>query len=157
MAKEAERKFLVSDESWRGVATSSTTIEQFYLAMEEGRSVRIRIKDDAGALMTLKFGVNARVRDEFEFAVPLEDALEMRAFAIGRPIHKTRYLVPHGVHVFEIDQFHNDLDGLVLAELETPDEVPDTLLPQWLGREVTGETGYYNATLAMLGHPAERK
>lgn len=157
MAKEVERKFLVSDESWRRFAASSTTIEQFYLAHGEGRSVRIRIKDGAEALMTLKFGLTARVRDEFEFPVPLEDALEMRPFAIGHRIDKTRYLVPHGGHVFEVDQFHGDLDGLMLAELETPDEISDSALPSWLGREVTGEAAYYNATLATLGPPAGRK
>jgi CYTH domain-containing protein len=157
MAKEVERKFLVADDGWRRMATASTRIEQFYLATEDGRSIRIRIKDGTEALITLKFGQDARVRDEFEFPVPLEDALEMRAFAIGRILDKTRHLVPHGGHVFEIDCFHADLDGLVLAELETPDDIPDAALPSWLGREVTGEAGYYNATLARFGRPTERK
>lgn len=157
MAKEVERKFLVAGDAWRGASTSSIRIEQFYLTLEEGRSVRIRIKDGAKAFITLKFGLNARVRDEFEFPVPVEDALEMRAFAIGHLIDKTRYLVPHGGHVFEVDRFHGDLDGLVLAELETPDDMPDTMLPSWLGREVTGENGYYNAVLARHGRPAGRK
>lgn len=157
MAKEVERKFLVAGDAWRGASTSRIRIEQFYLTLGEGRSVRIRIKNGTEAFITLKFGLNARVRDEFEFSIPVEDALEMRAFAIGHLIDKTRHLVPHGSHTFEVDQFHGDLDGLVLAELETPDDVPDGALPVWLGREVTGENGYYNAVLARLGRPAERK
>ncbi|HVW54172.1 MAG TPA: CYTH domain-containing protein [Rhizobiaceae bacterium] len=157
MAKEVERKFLVASDAWRGASASVSRIEQFYLALAEGRSVRIRIKDGMRAVITLKFGRNAKVRDEFEFPVPVEDACEMRAFAIGHIIDKTRHLVPHGGHVFEVDQFHGDLDGLVLAELETTDDILDTALPSWLGREVTGENDYYNAVLATLGRPAERK
>jgi CYTH domain-containing protein len=157
MAKEVERKFLVAGDAWRAASMSAIRIRQFYLALDVDRSVRIRIKDGASAVLTLKFGSETRVRDEFEFPVPLEAALEMRAFAIGRLIDKTRYLVPHGGHVFEVDCFHGDLDGLVLVELETPDEVSHGALPPWLGREVTGEPGYYNASLARLGRPVERK
>jgi len=157
MAKEVERKFLVAGDAWRGASTSSSRIEQFYLAIAEGRSVRIRIKDGAKAFITLKFGLNAKVRDEFEFPIPVDDAREMRAFALGHIIDKTRYLVPHHGYAFEVDVFHGDLDGLVLTELETPDDLANTALPSWLGREVTGESGYYNASLARLGRPAERK
>jgi len=157
MAKEVERKFLVAGDAWRGASASSVRIEQFYLALEEGRSVRMRIKDGTSAVVTLKFGSDARVRDEFEFPVPIEDAREMQVFAIGQIIDKTRYRVPHGGHIFEVDQFHGELTGFMLAELETSDEMPDSALPSWLGREVTGEPGYYNASLARFGLPVARK
>ena len=154
MAKEIERKFLLADEGWRGSASSSSSIRQFYVAAAPDRTVRIRIRDGQ-ALLTLKFGAQAKARDEFEYPIPLAEAEEMLAFALGHVIEKTRHKVPHGGYVYEVDVFGGDLEGLVLAELETPDEVPDAALPAWLGREVTGQAAYYNASLALSGRPAE--
>lgn len=155
MAKEIERKFLLAADVWRQQATGATAITQFYLAVERSRTVRLRIREGKEAVLTLKFGTNDRARDEFEYAVPLADAEEMRAFAVGRVIEKTRHIVPHQGYSFEVDEFHGELAGLVLAELETPDDVPDERLPDWIGREVTGETAYYNASLALVGRPGD--
>ena len=77
MAKEIERKFLVQGDAWRGAVESSTLIVQFYLAISAERSIRIRIKDGRTARLTLKFGSDTRIRDEFEYPVPLEEAREM--------------------------------------------------------------------------------
>ena len=153
MGKEVERKFLVTSAEWRNLAEADIRIRQFYLAAGPGRTVRVRISDDASARLTLKFGGQTRERDEFEYPVPLADAEEMLAFAIGRVIEKTRRHVRHRGYLYEVDVFGGGLSGLVLAELETPDDVADEMLPDWLGREVTGEQGFYNASLALGGIP----
>lgn len=154
MAKEIERKFLVADEGWRAGVRSSRAIVQFYLAADADRSVRVRILDGDRAKLTLKFGAGARERDEFEYPLPLEDAQALRAFALGKMIEKTRHIVPWQGRDYEVDIFAGALEGLALAELETPDTVPATELPPWLGREVTDEAAFLNVALA-LGAPPE--
>jgi CYTH domain-containing protein len=156
MTKEIECKFLVSGEGWRSEVERSAKLQQFYLVAAEDRSVRIRIKDGREARLTLKFGTQARVRDEFEYAVPLAEAEEMRGFAVGRIIEKIRHHLRHKSHLFEVDVFDGALAGLVIAELETAEDVPGGDLPSWLGREVTGEAAYYNASLAVGSRPVEQ-
>ncbi|RWP47077.1 CYTH domain-containing protein [Mesorhizobium sp.] len=153
MVKEIERKFLVSGSEWRDLVEADICIRQFYLAAASGRSVRVRISDGASAKLTLKFGSKARERDEFEYPILLAEAEEMLAFAIGRVIEKTRHHVRHRGHLYEVDVFGGMLSGLVVAELETPEDVPDEMLPDWLGHEVTGEQRFYNASLALEGIP----
>jgi CYTH domain-containing protein len=151
MAKEIERKFLVRDGAWRPAVESSILIVQFYLAISAERSIRLRISDSGKAKLTLKFGSDLAERDEFEYPVPLGEAREMMRFAVGAVIRKTRHHVRHNGYVYEIDVFDEPLEGLVVAELETPDRVPPEMLPAWLGREVTGEIRYSNASLALNG------
>ncbi|HEV2896957.1 MAG TPA: CYTH domain-containing protein [Pseudaminobacter sp.] len=153
MAKEIERKFLVTSDDWRGHVDGKAAIRQFYLAAVDGRSFRVRIRDGSSAALTLKFGAHGRERDEFEYPIPLRDAEEMQEFAIGLVIEKTRHEVRHNGYVYEVDDFAGALAGLVIAELETPDDVLAAELPPWLGREVTGESAFYNASLARNGLP----
>lgn len=153
MAKEIERKFLVTDGSWLTAAEKKIAIVQFYLAISAERSIRLRISDGKAAKLTLKFGSDLSERDEFEYSVPLADALEMKAFALGKVIEKIRHHVRHHGYLYEVDVFSGDLDGLVVAELETPDQVAQAMLPAWLGPEVTGEIRYSNASLALNGFP----
>ncbi|MDH6231953.1 adenylate cyclase [Mesorhizobium soli] len=155
MAKEIERQFLVANEEWRSSAGKSSSIRQFYVATGPNRSVRVRVRDGK-ALLTLKFGTAARTRDEFEYPIPVSEAEEMQAYVLGQVIEKTRHHVRHGGYLYEIDVFEGALQGLVLAELETAEEVPDAALPQWLGREVTGRSAYYNVSLATSGRPVEQ-
>lgn len=156
MAKEIERKFLVRNSEWRAMADAGTEISQFYLMSGEARSARVRVKGGKTAALTLKFGGAQRVRDEFEYAIPLADAEAMKTLAIGNVIAKTRHHVMHDGLTWEVDRFHDALDGLVIAEIETADERDDTDLPAWVGAEVTGNSAYYNASLAMNGLPEER-
>ncbi len=153
MAKEIERKFLLRSAAWRPAVQSSTLIVQFYLAISSERSIRLRISDGARAVLTLKFGSDLVARDEFEYPVPLAEAREMMQFAVGTVIRKTRHRVRHNGYLYEIDVFAEPLEGLAVAELETPDRVPPEMLPAWLGREVTGEIRYSNASLALNGFP----
>lgn len=149
MAKEIERKFLVADPVWRTQVVAEIRIRQFYVAVGPGRTIRIRISDGAAAELTLKFAGKGRGRDEFTYTVPLAEAEEMQAFALGRVIEKTRHHVRHGGYLYEVDEFSGDLAGVIIAELETPDLVAATDLPPWLGREVTQDSRYYNAQLAL--------
>ncbi|MEW9806340.1 CYTH domain-containing protein [Mesorhizobium sp. ZMM04-5] len=155
MAKEIERKFLVADDAWRSQVEAEIRIRQFYLAVGPDRTIRIRISDDADAALTLKFSGQGPGRDEFTCPVPLDQADEMQSFALGRVIEKCRHHVRHDGYLYEIDVFSGALDGLVIAELETPDAVPAERLPSWLGREVTDDVRYYNAQLA-LGRAPDR-
>lgn len=149
MAKEIERKFLVRSSEWRDAVEAEIRMRQFYLAAFRDRTIRIRIIEGGDAILTLKFAGEARGRDEFEYRIPLSEALEMLPFALGRVIEKTRCHVRHDGYLFEVDIFGGPLAGLVIAELETPDDVPDSRLPVWIGEEVTHESRYYNASLAL--------
>ena len=153
MAKEIERKFLVKSSEWRDAVEAEIRMRQFYLAAFGDRTIRIRIIEGGDAILTLKFAGRGRGRDEFEYPVPLPEALEMLPFAIGRVIEKTRCHVRHEGYLFEVDVFGGPLAGLVIAELETPDEVPDSKLPGWIGQEVTADSRYYNASLALSDFP----
>ena len=125
MGKEIERKFLVTSAEWR-IGRGGVRIRQFYLAAAPGRTVRVRIVDGDSARLTLKFGGVGPERDEFEYPVSLAEAAEMLAFAIGRVIAKTRHHVNHGGRLYEVDVFGGELGGLVIAELETPDDVAES-------------------------------
>lgn len=148
MAKEIERKFLVRNDGWKTGVTSRTTIRQAYIAAEADRSVRIRTRNDETAQLTMKFGTSHLTRDEFEYPVPYQDALEMIEFATGNVIEKTRYTVDFEGFTWEIDVFEGAYRGLVIAEVEMASEQDDPLLPSWLGREVTGDKRYSNQALA---------
>lgn len=149
MAQEIERKFLVLDSSYKGFATGHSHIRQAYIASGNGRTVRVRIRDDRGYI-TIK-GPSADgglSRYEFETEIALSDAEELMQIAEPGLIEKTRWLVPaeHGL-VFEVDEFHGDNEGLVMAELELarPDEPYSR--PAFIGREVTGDRRFYNSHL----------
>lgn len=156
MAREVERKFLVSGDGWRQEADRGIIMSQFYLVAEPDRSLRVRLADGSLPILTVKLGSDQRARDEFEYEIPEADAADMRAFARGRVIEKTRYDVRHAGRLYEVDVFHGDLDGLIVVELETEEDVPDDALPAWIGREVTGDPAYYNASLAQSGPPENR-
>src|SRR5690606_27409377 len=105
MAKEVERKFLLSGDGWRRHVASSRSLVQFYLFSLPGRTVRVRIADDVQAWVTMKFGDPALTRDEFEYEIPLADAFALRSLASGNVIEKTRHVVPFGDLSFEVDLF----------------------------------------------------
>ncbi|MBC2772190.1 CYTH domain-containing protein [Rhizobium sp. AQ_MP] len=148
MAKEIERKFLVRDDAWKSNVTSETRIRQAYIAAETDRSVRIRTRNDETAQLTIKFGNGLLVRDEFEYQIPIDDALEMIGIAKGHVIEKTRYTVDFAGFTWEIDVFAGQHRGLVIAEVEMQSETDEPKLPAWLGREVTGDKRYSNQALA---------
>ena len=148
MGIEVERKFLVSDESWRAGVTSSMRIVQGYIAQTGSATVRVRVKGDRGFL-TIK-GLSVGVsRSEFEYEVPVADALAMLdELAQGPVIDKVRHLVPVGDHVWEVDVFAGENAPLVMAEVELADSQEAFVRPDWAGVEVSDDQRYFNVNLA---------
>lgn len=146
MGIEIERKFLVRDNSWREGA-EGTDYRQGYLAVTPRCSVRVRVADER-AWLTVKSGDGSLTRREFEYPVPPRDAGALLALCEPVVISKTRYLVPCGRHRWEVDEFHGDNAGLVVAEIELSAEDESFEKPRWLGREVSDDPRYYNAALS---------
>lgn len=147
MATEIERKFLVNDDIWRKQTESHCHIVQGYLANTERGSIRVRVAGDDAHLniKSMTLGVS---RAEFDYPIPLDDAETMLQELCMRPlIEKTRYLVKHHEHLWEIDEFSGDNSGLIVAEIElgSPDE--NFSRPSWLGDEVSNDPRYYNVSL----------
>ena len=147
MAKEIERKFLVKNSIFMELSTTRKEIKQGYISRRPEGTVRIRICDDK-AFLTVKGRNEGAVRDEWEYAVPVEDALQMlERCAEGTVIEKTRHIVPFGGFRWEVDVFHGGHEGLVVAEVELPSPDADLTLPPFVGPEVTGDPRYYNSNL----------
>ena len=144
MAKEIERKFLVQA-SWQP-QDEGIKIAQGHLSTVPERTVRVRIKGDKGYL-TIKGKNQGISRAEFEYEIPIGDAEELLKLAEQPILSKTRYLEQHGNRLWEIDVFAGENQGLVVAEVELPDEQAEFSRPDWLGQEVSGDVRYYNANL----------
>lgn len=147
MPLEIERKFLVTGE-YKSLAYAHSCIRQGYICSGGGRTVRVRIRGDKGYL-TIKGPSNraGMSRYEFETEIPVEDAQELMGLCEPGVVDKTRYLVKSGRHVFEVDEFYGDNEGLVMAEVELSDENEPFEKPDFIGKEVTGDRRYYNAHL----------
>lgn len=146
---EIERKFLVNSNSYRTEASSVITITQGYLNSDPERSVRIRLTNQTGFL-TVKGKSNTSGLSRFEWEKELSktEAEALLKLCENTIISKTRYNVPVGAHVFEVDEFLGDNSGLVVAEVELGSEDEPFSKPDWLGEEVTGITKYYNSSLS---------
>jgi len=146
MAKEIERKFLVKNDLFK-LNVQGKFYSQAYLNSNENRTVRIRIVEDK-AYLTIKGIANSFSRDEFEYAIPLEDAQEMMRNICEKPIiEKIRYRVTYANKLWEIDEFFGENKGLTVAEIELKSESESFEEPEWLGIEVTGKKEYYNSSL----------
>lgn len=147
MAQEIERKFLISGE-FKPQAFAQSRIMQGYICSARGRTVRIRIRDGKGYL-TIKGASNdsGTSRYEWEKELPLSEAEELMKLCEPGMIDKTRYLVRSGRHVFEIDEFYGENDGLLVAEIELGSEDEIFEKPAFIGEEVTGDLRYYNSQL----------
>ena len=148
MAKEIERKFLVRGE-FPHIAESRIEIAQGYLSVDPERVIRVRISDGKMAVLSVKApAVNTSFsRHEWEFEIPVSEALEMLNVCLPEVISKTRFIVPFTGHKFEVDVFHGRNEGLIIAELELDSEDESFERPEWLGEEVTGKPEYYNSNL----------
>ena len=148
MAVEIERKFLIKNDLWRELVISSADLKQAYIANLANATVRVRIADDK-AFLTIKGPTVGISRDEFEYAIPLEEAelmLELRSN--GVVIEKTRYKVRYVNHIWDVDIFYGENEGLKVAEVELQSEEEGFHLPEWVGAEVTGDRRYANSRLA---------
>lgn len=149
IGKEIERKFLVQDQ-FKEFSTSSFEIKQGFLCSVPERTVRIRLKDDE-AYLTIKGLGNASgvSRFEWEKQIPKKEAIELLKICEPGLIVKRRYIIPAENDLFfEVDEFYGNNQGLVIAEIELPDEDTPFSKPSWLSKEVTGDIRYYNSYLA---------
>ena len=174
MHLEIERKFLVKDDSFKADAVEKHGIRQGYIAHDSGRSVRVRIRDGQGILTVKGPHLDEASRPEWEKELTQEEAEDLFLLCKPGAVEKTRWIVPAEMpdqvghdgnpevghddgsvmagsdrpsRFFEVDEFHGENEGLVLAEIElgSPDEPFER--PSWLGTEVTGDKRYYNAHL----------
>ena len=146
---EIERKFLVTSEAFKALAHSKHQIAQGYLNSNPERTVRIRILGESGFL-TIKGKGNesGMTRFEWETEISLQEAKPLLTLCEKGVIHKTRYEVKAGKHVYEVDVFSDDNEGLIIAEIELTAENETFEKPDWLGQEVTRDNRYYNAYLS---------
>lgn len=144
MAKEIERKFLVTDSSYRELADSVVEIKQTYISTSPDSTVRLRIAGPK-AFLTVKSRNHGAMRNEWEYEVPLTDVEQMMQSCAASPvIEKVRYRVGR----WEVDEYHGCLEGLVVAEIELASEDEPFEKPEFIGKEVTGDSRYYNSVLA---------
>lgn len=146
MALEIERKFLVADPSCVS-GVPGTRIAQGYLSLDPDRTVRVRLAGSQ-AWITIKGRSQGLTRIEHEFPIPPADASDLLAMCLPSIIDKTRHVIPFAGHDWEVDVFHGDNEGLVLAEVELDHESRSPALPPWLGREVSDDPRFFNASLA---------
>lgn len=146
---EIERKFLVNSEAFKTVAKRQYHIIQGFLNTDPERTVRVRIRDLEGFITVKgKPEADSISRFEWEMKVAAADAEALLELCHKPLMEKTRYIVPIGKHTFEVDDFHGDNQGLLLAEVELKTEYDRFDKPDWLGMEVTGDIRYYNSQLS---------
>ena len=150
---EIERKFLVKSEAFKAQAVTGYEITQGYLCKDPNKTIRVRVRDTRAFLTiksaTLRAGL---AKFEWEREIDLADARELLCICLPGVISKTRYIIPappfqDQERKWEVDVFHDRLNGLVLAEIEIGDEHEPISLPDWVGEEVTGLQQYYNANM----------
>lgn len=150
MAHEIERKYLVTPGMWVP-ASAGTHFVQGYLNSQKERVVRVRIEGDQ-ARLTIKGLTTGLTRLEFDYPIPLADATVMLEQLCERPlIDKHRHVETFRGLTWEIDVFHGDNEGLVIAEVELTSEIDVVVLPPWAGDDVSGDPRYFNSNL--LTHP----
>ena len=150
MPKEIERKFLINLDQLE-LPSQGIEIKQGYFPMSAGVkfAVRIRIKNDA-AFLTVKGENFGATRSEYEYPIPIDEAIEMLENHCQKPyIEKTRYELSNGDHIWEIDIFHGENEGLLLAEIELSSEAEEFDVPGWVTDEVTDDPQYYNSNLLL--------
>ena len=153
MSQEIERKFLVDVARW-SPRDAGTRFVQGYLCADPARTVRVR-REGARAKLTIKGASSGITRTELEYDIPVADAELMLATMCEPPlVEKTRHREEHGGTLWEIDVFHGENAGLVLAEVELPSEDAPFTRPAWATSEVSHDPRYYNAQLAR--HPFGR-
>jgi len=146
MAQEIERKFLLKSDEWRALATG-TAYRQGYLSTDKRATVRVRTVGAQGFL-TIKGLTVGAARSEYEYEIPLADALAMLESLAEKPlIEKMRYAIPVGGLVWEVDEFFGENAGLIVAEVELGSEDQVFEKPRWVGEEVTADPRYFNANL----------
>ena len=146
---EIERKFLVISEAFKAKAYKQYRIVQGFLNTDKERTVRVRIKGEHGFLTVKgKSSEDGLSRFEWEKEISKADAEALLQLCEKGVIDKIRYEVKVANHIFEVDEFFEDNEGLIIAEVELNSTDEKFIKPDWLGKEVTGQTQYYNSQLS---------
>ena len=146
---EIERKFLVKSNDFKTLPFVQKRIAQGYLNSTPERTVRVRIKGEKGFLTIKGIGnESGMTRFEWENEIPVKEAQQLLNLCESGKIEKIRYEIKVGSHVFEVDEFFGENDGLIIAEIELSSETEMFEKPEWLGEEVTNDERYYNANLS---------
>lgn len=149
MAMEIERKYLVTGDRWRDQVKHSQRMRQAYLSVDPQRCIRVRVAGQH-AHINLKSSADGIHRHEYQYPIPVEDALAiMQKMCRGHLIDKTRHEIPGDGVLWEVDEFHGDNQGLIVAEVELSDAAQHFDKPDWLGREVSDDPRVYNMNLSL--------
>ena len=146
MPLEIERKYLVTSDNYK-ICAKPVEITQAYLTIQDNLAIRVRIEEHHASL-AIKSKISERVNREYEYNIPLDEARSLMKLSKDAPITKTRHLVDYKNHTWEVDEFHGDNVGLIVAEIELDDENEEFEIPPWLGEEVTADYRYLNSNLA---------
>ena len=149
MGKEIERKFLVKKDVWESSEKGDKHLyKQGYIVNEPGKVVRIRLTDVAG-FITIKGASQGATRPEYEYEIPADEAEELLRQFCSSIISKTRHKLIFKGKLWEVDEFHEDNEGLIMAEIELKDENETFEFPEFIGEEVTDDVRYYNSRLSV--------
>ena len=146
MPLEIERKFLVVSDDYR-LTAKLVDIKQAYLSVDDNMAIRIRV-EGIQASINIKSKKSERVNHEFEYIIPMDEAISLIKMSPYPIIEKTRYVIEYEGKAWEVDKFHADNDGLTVAEIELDNENEEFGMPPWLGEEVTADYRYLNSNLA---------
>jgi adenylate cyclase len=147
MALEIERRFRVSSDAWRAGVARATRITQGYLAITEYSVIRVRVRDEKG-YVTIKSRDGGLARQEFEYDIPLDDARSLLNLCGQRILEKIRHEVLYAGYCWEIDEYLEPFDDLIIAEVELRSEDEDPPRPPWIGDDITHDRRFSNAALA---------
>ena len=151
MPTEIERRFLI-EEPFAQPRVPGVSIKQGYLSLDPRRTVRVRGTHygggDAVGTLTIKGKKTGAAAPEFEYEIPRADAEDLLKLRISKLIEKTRYKMRFGDHDFDVDFFHGEHQGLVIAEVELDSEDEEVSVPEWFGKEITDDPAYSNAQLS---------
>jgi adenylate cyclase len=156
MALEIERRFRVASDAWRANVARSTRITQGYLAITEYSVIRVRVRDEKG-YVTIKSRDGELAREEFEYAIPLEDARSLLHLCGERILEKIRHEVAYAGYCWEIDEYLPPFEDLIIAEVELQSEVEDPPRPPWIGEDITHDGRFSNAALAQRVEASRRE
>ena len=149
MGKEIERKFLVKNSDYKYLAKPELYV-QGYISNDPERTVRVRIQGK-NARLTIKGKNKGITRDEFEYNIPVEEArILLNNFCLENIVEKYRYVISFEGHIWEVDEFLGDNEGLVIAEIELKEEKERFQIPEWIGEEVSGDPRYFNSNISKI-------
>lgn len=150
MGIEIERKFLLASDDWKNDIEQSLNMRQGYLSHDAQSSVRVRIYEGR-ADINVKSTRDGIYRLEYEYPIPMQDAQELLDKVAHRPlVEKTRHILYIAGHCWEIDEFHRENAGLIVAEIELASVDEHFHRPRWLGEEISTDARYYNSSLSKL-------